>query len=174
MEPPVVQRPAIHITLSGLSRRQILIGIAGTMLAIALATIAIIYVRQYTTLTGLPKSAYANLSFPVYFPRPVEKDFKLDPASISTKPGVLAYTFNYQGSSPVYVSIQPLDPKLDTNSFKPTRTVSTGIGEGYLVEFDTRVTVAIITRKSLVLINSPDHVPSYAIEQLADSFQAVK
>jgi len=78
------------------------------------------------------------------------------------------------GKKPVFVSVQPLDPQLDINSFRPTREIDTNIGHGYLVEYDTRTTVAIIAGKSMVLINSPNGVSGNAIEQLADSLEPVK
>jgi hypothetical protein len=164
----------ISIKISGLSRKHMLIGLAGLVVAVGLAVAAIGYIRQYTVLAGLPREAYQGLNFPVYFPKHPPAGFKFDAGSVSTKPQVLAYKYDYQGEKPVYVSIQPLDPQLDANSFKPTRTISPSIGKGYLVDYDTRTTVAIMTDKALVVINSPAGVPSLLIEQFAVSLSAVK
>ena len=173
MQPPETEapQPTIQITLRGLSRRQLIWLISGLALSIMLALGAIIYIRQYTTLTGLPKDSYQNLSFQAYFPRPIPQNFKLDSNSVSRKSDVLAYTLMYQKSHPVYVSVQPLDPQLDINSFRPTRELTLSIGKGYLVEFDTRVTVAIVTQKSFILMNSNDIVPSTDMESLANTPQ---
>ncbi len=164
----------LTIKFSGLTRRQLITILAGILLSMTLAVAAIFYIREYTTLAGLPKTAYENLTFPVFFPRHPPIGFTLDRASISSTSQVLTYAYNYQGSNPVSVSIQPLDPKLDISSFNATREIATPIGRGYLVEYDTRVTVAIVTNKSLILLNSQDHIPSSAVEQLADSLASAK
>jgi hypothetical protein len=162
----------ITIKVQGLSRRHLLLGVGGLALAVILAVGAIIYIRQHTTLVGLPRDAYKDLSFEVYFPKSPPNEFKFDAKSISSTPEVLTYKYDYEGN-PVMVSVQPLDPQLDTGSFRPTREISTDIGKGYLAEYDMRTTVAILAGKSLVIINSPDNVPSFAVEQFAHTFKRV-
>ena len=164
----------LTVKIGGLSRRQLVIISGGVILGIALAILAVAYFRQSPAPSGLPLTAYKDLSFNVFFPLQPPQGFKLDRASISSTPQVLAYKYDYMGKKPVFVSVQPLDPQLDVNSFRPTREIDTNIGHGYLVEYDSRTTVAIVAGKSMVLINSPDGVSSNAIEQLADSLEPVK
>jgi hypothetical protein len=164
----------LTITLRGLSRRQVVLIAGSATMSVALAIGAIVYIRHFTSLTGLPQNSYKNLSFPVYFPRHAPNGFRFDTNSVSSKPDVLAYKYVYQGQKPVYVSIQPKDPQLDPNSFNPTRTITTTIGNGYLADFDTRTTVAVVADKSMILINSPLQIPDQLVEQFADSLAPVK
>jgi len=166
--------PEITISISGLSHNRLAIIIGGAIVSVALAILAILYINQHTALTGLPRDSYKDLTFQVFFPKHPPQGFQLDRSSISSTSQVLAYKYDYEGKKPVYVSIQPLDPQLDITSFKPTREIGTDIGHGYLAEYDTRTTIAIIAGKSMVLINSPDQIPSYAIEQFANSLKPVK
>lgn len=163
----------VVITVPKLTRKRVLVGLGGLMMSVILAAGAIIYIRQYTALAGLPREQYQDLSFPVYFPvRP--PGFKLDPGSINSRSFVLSYKFTYDSGAPVLVSISPLDPKLDTNTFRPTREITTKIGKGYLVEYDERTTIAIPTEKSFVLINAPEKIPAFAIEQFASSLRQAR
>ncbi len=164
----------LTITIRGLGWRQVALAAGGAVLAVALAASAIWYIREHTTLAGLPHDSYASLSFSAYFPHHPPSDFSFDPASVNSQPNVLSYTYHYQHQKTVFVSIQPLDPKLDVDSFRPTREISPSIGHGYLADYDTRTTVAILAGKSLVLINSPDGVPDAAVELFADSLAHVK
>ncbi|HEX3082079.1 MAG TPA: hypothetical protein VHQ86_02395 [Candidatus Saccharimonadia bacterium] len=163
----------VTITIRGLSWRWLALIISGGVLAVALAVGAIIYIRANTTLVGLPHEVYDSLNFPVYFPHHPPAGFSFDTKSVSTKANVLTYAYHYQGQKPVFVSIQPLDPQLDVTTFRPTREITPRIGHGYLADFGSRTTVAVVTAKSLVLINSPDGVPDGAIEQFTDSLQPV-
>lgn len=155
-------------------RRRFLITGSCVVLVVALATIGVIYFHARVTSAGLPPATYNRLSFPIYFPKHLPPDFALDKRSISSTPSVLTYKYDYKGSRPVFVSIQPLDPQLDTSSFRPTREIDTSIGHGYLVEYEERTTIAILTSKTLVLINAPQKIPGAAIEQFADDLQTVK
>ena len=164
----------LTIKFSALTRRQLLIIGGSVIIGVVLAILAVFYFRQSPVPAVLPQAAYQDLSFRVFFPSQPPRGFKLDRASISSTPQVLTYKYDYMGKKPVFVSVQPLDPQLDINSFRPTREIDTNIGHGYLVEYDTRTTVAIIAGKSMVLINSPNGVSGNAIEQLADSLEPVK
>jgi len=147
---------------------------AGGCLSLAIAVSAIWYIRTHTALVGLPRDAYATLTFPVFFPQHAPAGFKFDENSVDSQANVLTYTYRYQAKNLIYVSIQPLDPKLDVTTFRPTREIDPSIGHGYLAVFGTRTTVAIVAGKSLVLINSPDGIPDGAIEQFADSLKPVR
>jgi hypothetical protein len=164
----------ITISFRGLTRKQFLLTTAGALLSLILATTAIGYIHQHTALAGLPRDAYQNLAFPVYFPKHPPQSFTLDEDSISSKPLVLAYSYKYENGNLVYISIQPLDPQLDISSFRTTREISPSIGKGYLVEYEERTTIAIVTKESLVLMNAPRKVPGFALEQLAESLFLVK
>jgi len=163
----------LTIRFPELKRRPALVAV-GVLLLLGLAAVAISHIRQHPTTAGLPRNDYERLSFPVYFPQPLPAGFTLDRSSISSRPNVLIYKYTYDNGDPLFVSIQPLDPQLDLNSFKPTREIGTAIGKGYLVEYEDRTTVAIVTPKTLVLLNAPQNIPSVAIEQFAASLRAVK
>jgi hypothetical protein len=163
----------LTITLKGLERRQLLLVAGGAAISVALAVGAIVYIRQHTSLAGLPRDSYQNLAFPAYFPKHPPTDFKFDQNSISSNSQVLSYTYKYKDSKSVYISIQPLDPKLDISSFKPTREISPSIGHGYLVAFDDRTTVAILAGGSFVLVNSPDDIPDAVVEEFVNSLRPV-
>ncbi|HSE61001.1 MAG TPA: hypothetical protein VLA88_01760 [Candidatus Saccharimonadales bacterium] len=154
---------------------RVMIGLAVVIAAVlGLAVFLMLQRPAPKTNSLLPAETYKNLSFPVYFPENPPADFKLDSKSIGSTSDVFTYKYDYAGGHIVFVSVQPLDPKLDISTFKPTRQINTPIGKGYLVEFDTRVTVAIVTDKSFILINSPEGVPSFAAEQFAASLRQVK
>lgn len=147
--------------------------LVGLIVAALLTAVAIVYYRFQSPALTLPRDTYAHLDFPVYFPTSPPANFSFDESSVNSTSQVLVYAFKFRDDKPVSVSIQPLDPQLDISSFRPTREINTTIGQGYLVEYDTRTTVAIVTDKSFVLINSPDGVPSGAIEQFANSLNLV-
>jgi len=128
------------------------------------------YLRQNTAVVSLPTKSYKDLSFPAFFPQRPPQGFKFDDNSISSKPNVLTYSFIYD-HKPVYVSIQPLDPELDTGAFRPTREFETPNGHAYLATFDTRTTVAIVAKKSMILINSPEGVPDDLVERFANTLK---
>lgn len=156
------------------SPKQYAIVFVGLMVLIASASLAIYYLRPQSIPVELPREAYQNLTFPVYFPENPPPRFVLDTSSVSSRQNVLSYKYDYEGNRPVSVSVQPLDTQLDVGGFKPTREITTNIGKGYLVEFDERTTIAITTAKSLVLINAPEKIPANDIEQFASSLRLVK
>src|SRR5690348_11906988 len=117
--------------------RRVLIVMAGLGLSVAIAVGTIVYLRQNTAVVGLPVNAYKDLAFTVFFPRHPPQGFKFDDNSVSSRSDVLTYSYIYD-QKPVNVSIQPLDPQLDTGSFRPTRELETSIGHAYLATFDTR------------------------------------
>jgi hypothetical protein len=165
----------LTIRFPQLNRRQLLIALSIFILLAALAAGAMIYWRQHNIpASQLPPSRYKDLSFPVYFPQKLPDGFTLDKNSIDSQPNVLVYKYTYDNGDPLFISIQPLDPQLDINSFKPTREIGTSIGKGYLVEYEDRTTVAIVTPKTLVLLNAPEKIPGVAIEQFAASLRPVK
>jgi hypothetical protein len=153
------------------SARTLLVGLVVVAL---FAIVAVWYYKFQSPAIQLPRSAYSHLNFPVYFPVSPPANFTFDESSVSSTPQVLVYAFKFRGDKSVSVSIQPLDPKLDISSFRPTREINSAIGQGYLVEYDTRTTVAIVTDKSFVLINSPEGVPSSAMEQFANTLELIK
>lgn len=153
------------------SARALLVGLVVVAL---LAIAAIAYYKFQPPAIKLPRDTYAHLDFPVYFPVSPPANFSFDESSVNSTPQVLVYAFKFRGDKHVSVSIQPLDPQLDISSFRPTREINPAIGQGYLVEYDTRTTVAIVTDKSLVLINSPDGIPSGVVEDFANSLKPVK
>lgn len=159
----------LTFNIRGLGRKQLIFGALGLTLSVAIAWLSLNYIREHTSLVGLPRDSYKDLSFQVFFPKHPPKEFSFDPDSISSNAQVLTYGYKYQGSKPVAISIQPLDPAIDTQGFKPTREFNSSIGRGYLANFDTRTSIAILAGKSLVLINSPHAIPDTALETLANS-----
>jgi hypothetical protein len=172
--PPPHPTPAprpIVLQLPHLSRRALSLTGAGLLCAGVLAAGAIWYLRENTAAVGIPHSLTREVNFPLYLPHHPPTGFKLKDNSFDATAQVFTYSYMYQDTKTIAVSIQPISDDISTTSFHPTKSFTTAIGKAYLVNLDIRTTAAIITDKSFILINAPDPIPMAAMEDFVNSFR---
>ena len=83
------------------------------------------------------------------------------------------FSFTYDGSKNLAVTEQAMPSNFDAGSFNPTSKFTTTIGTAYEVDLDTRTTAAIVTDRTLLLINAPDKISVDTLNQFINALKQV-
>jgi hypothetical protein len=118
-----------------------------------------------------PKDIRQSVSFPLYYPQKLPPTFRLNQSSFSSTPQVVTYSFTYEGSKQLVVSIQPTAGGVDPNTFNPNDKFTTSIGTAYLVDMDDRTTAAVMGDKSWLLINAPQKISVDTLKQFINALR---
>jgi hypothetical protein len=132
------------------------------------------FYHQHRSQSFYPASVTKATGFPLFYPNHPPASLQLAPTSFSATNEVVTYYYTYSGNKKLIVSVMPLTPGVDISNFNPTKKFTTGIGQAYLVDINTRTTGAIIADKSWILINAPDKISAQDMEAFINSFQPVK
>lgn len=148
----------------------LLVGLAITAVALGIAAAGVIYTHQRTQ-ASMPLSVSRQFDFPVFFPKPIPKDFKFSPNSFSANPdrSVLTYALTYR-DKPIAITVQRLTNDIPIDNFNPTEKFMSPIGMAYIADIESfRTTAAVVTDKSFILINAPGQIPLSAMKDIINS-----
>lgn len=122
-----------------------------------------------------PKIAQAQkmVDFPLYYPSKLPPGFVLN-EKVSSLEQVILYSYTYDKTETISVSIQPLTDEISPNDFNPTSDFTTYIGRAYMVDMELRTTAAVMGEKSWLLINASENVPTNSFREFIDSFRPVQ
>lgn len=153
------------------SRRWLVaVGLTAAFAAVSVVAVLAIWRPQ----PGIPQRMVRQAGFPLYFPKPIPKAVSLDRDSFSLSDRALVYSFSYEGSKHVVVTVQPRPKDFDAGLFRASKEVTTPIGRAYVVDLPERTTAAVINDRSLVFVNAPDGMPMSGFEDVLGSLHPVK
>jgi hypothetical protein len=154
------------------SRVRIRVVAISVLLLIAASGICIVAIRRNPVPAEFRK-AQESVTFPIYYPSDPPFGFSLIEASLSHTSQVVMYSYSYDKTKKINVSVQPRDSRLDTSQFKPTSEFTTYIGRAYVVDLEERTSAAVMGETSWALVNAPDKIAVSRLQDFIDSLRLV-
>lgn len=155
-------------------RKKVYLIIGGVAIAIIAAACIILYIRlNHSDQPSEISKAQKIVDFPLYYPSQVPPGFVFD-KNVSSMKQVVLYSYTYNKNEKISVSIQPLTNEIDPNAFNPTSDFTTHIGRAYMVDIDLRTTAAVMGKKSWLLINASNNVPTDSFREFVEGFRPVQ
>jgi len=152
-------------------RHSVVIATAGALVLIVLAAAAILWISHDDAALQIPSNIRSSAHFPLYISAHPPQGFTLDKQSFSSTSQVVIFSYSYNRTAKVVVSIQASQKDIDPDRFNPTATFNTPIGMAYLAAVSPRVSVAIISSQSFVLVNAESGISTDLMRQFVSSLQ---
>lgn len=178
MDEPTGRRE-LHITLRGLSTRQVLVGLGGLVVAVVAATGVIVAIRPQLTPKG---SAFTNATlqqisgFTPYFMKPgFSTDFMLQQSSVHFQSGVLDFVLKDPAGKTLAFAEQARPVTLDPAFINHTKQFNTESGQALVLDSVKQTTGVLLSSDgTMVTINSPQAVGSDTMTQVLSALAPVK
>ena len=168
MDQPTEPTRQIHITISGLSRRQLLFIGGGALASILLAAIAILYINTHTGLNAI--AGKIDSFTPYYFRHNLPPDgYTVDKSRSQYNNGILELSL-IKGEKTIVLTEQTAPAKLDQSILqgKGGTSVKDAPGPAFINLVEGRVVGAMLPSGSttLIIVNAPSGADSGDVSDL--------